>query len=172
MNHQTAKSLIEKGLHQRNGTWADIGAGTGVFTEVLRDLLEEGSVYAVDKSPHALWSLPKMAQPQLIIEDANFTQPMDLPMLDGIVMANALHYTNNPIEILQNILKHLKKGGRFILVEYELTTPQPPWIPFPIAFEDFCKISSKVGLSFPKKIGEVASQYGPQDIYSVWCEKL
>jgi ubiquinone/menaquinone biosynthesis C-methylase UbiE len=172
MNHQTAKSLIEKGLHQRNGIWADIGAGTGVFTEVLRDVLEEGRVYAIDKSPHSLWSLPKMEQPQLIIEDANFTRPMDLPMFDGMIMANALHYTNTPIEILQNILQHLKKGGRFILVEYELATPQPPWIPFPITFEAFCELSSKVGLSFPEKIKKVPSQYGAQDIYSVWCEKL
>ncbi|MGB0864720.1 MAG: class I SAM-dependent methyltransferase [Saprospiraceae bacterium] len=172
MHHQTAKSLIEKGLDQKEGMWADIGAGTGVFTEVLRDLLDEGSVYAVDKSPHALWRLPQMEQPKLVIEDANFTRPMNLPMFDGIIMANALHYTNEPIEILQNILKHLKKRGRFILVEYELSKPQPPWIPFPITFEAFCKISSKVGLSFPKKIKEVPSQYGAQNIYSVWCEKL
>ena len=62
----------------------DIGAGTGIFTEVLRDLLNEGSVYAVDKSPHALWKLPQMEQPKLIIEDANFTRPMNLPIFDGL----------------------------------------------------------------------------------------
>ena len=58
MTHQQAKSLIEKGVKNPSGIWADIGAGTGVFTLALRDLLEGGKIYAVDKSPHALWKLP------------------------------------------------------------------------------------------------------------------
>ena len=137
MTQQTAIHLIEKGVKKTNGTWADIGAGTGTFTLALREKLASGKIYAVDKSPHALWRLPLKGAIPIEVMEGDFNRPFDLPELDGIVLANTLHYAADPVIVLKNILKHLKPKGSFILVEYETSTPLPPWIPFPIPFKKY-----------------------------------
>ena len=172
MQHQTAINLLKSGISSTSGIWADIGAGTGVFTTALRDILTEGCIYAVDKSPHMLWRLSGFDAVKLVIEDGDFNKKMNLPVLDGVIMANALHYSNQHIQTLQNVLQHLKKGGRFILIEYQLEHSTTPWIPFPITFEKFKKLAQQVGLSEPIEIGKVPSQYGHEHIYSCWCEKI
>lgn len=172
MNLSTAKSLIEPAMTNKTGVWADIGAGTGTFTMALQNILTQGTIYATDKNTHMLWRLEQVENVKLIIEDADFTTPMNLPELDGIILANALHYVAEPEKILENIISNLKVGGTLILIEYELNTPNPPWIPFPIPQAKFREIASKVGLSNPVEIGKVSSAYGHQHIYSVCCEKL
>ena len=52
MNHIDAFNLIRTGVPGRGGVWADLGAGSGVFTRALADLLgPEGQVFAVDRQP-------------------------------------------------------------------------------------------------------------------------
>ena len=117
MTTQTAIDLIKGGINDTNGTWADIGAGTGMFTIALHEILSSGTIYAVDKNPHVLWSLKGTDKVQIIVEEADFTHPMDLPQLDGIVMANALHYAEDPIPVITNIVEWLKPGGVLIKLE-------------------------------------------------------
>ncbi len=161
-----AIALIRPGVEHHSGTWADIGAGTGMFTRALMHVLEEGVVYAVDKSPHALWQLQPTAQVELKIVEADFNNRLDLPPLDGIIMANALHYAKDPIVVLENVLSPLKLGGTFILIEYETEVPRQPWVPFPISFQRFVTLCSHVHLSPPEFIGTIASQYGYEHIYA------
>mgnify|MGYP002683214101 CR=1 FL=1 len=52
-----AINFIRLGIIHPSGTWADIGAGTGLFSRALMEILEEGKVIAVDKSPHALYGI-------------------------------------------------------------------------------------------------------------------
>jgi ubiquinone/menaquinone biosynthesis C-methylase UbiE len=172
MNHETAKSLIEPAIQNKTGVWADIGAGTGTFTVALQDILTEGTIYATDKSTHMLWRLEQVENVKLVIEDADFTKPMNLPELDGIILANALHYSFQPEKTLKKIISHLKVGGALIFIEYELKIPRPPYIPFPIPQAKFRKIAANAGLSEPIEVGKVSSAYGHQHIYSVSCEKL
>ena len=164
--------LVEDGIHQKYGNWADIGAGTGIYTEILRELIPDGVIYAVDKNPHMLWRLMKTSPTKLIIEDTDFTRPMKLPEMGGMVMANALHCTSNHLETLKNVLQHLAIGGRFILIEYDVEVSSSPWIPFPISMEKFGSITNELGLSQPKLIGHAPSPCGTEMVYSVWCEKL
>lgn len=166
MEHQQAQSLLEKCITQSSGIWADIGAGTGTFTLALQALLESGTIYAVDKNPHVLWSLKSTNTVQILVEEADFTKPLSLPPLDGIVMANALHYASNPADTLRHVLQPLKEGGTFILIEYETTIARPPWNPYPIPFQRFQQLAKEVGLSEPMELGRVNSQFGQQYIYS------
>lgn len=166
MDIQAAAHLIQEGVQQEEGIWADLGAGTGTFTQALQHLLKKGKIYAVDKSPHALWRLPNHLTVPMEIVDADFTKPMDLPPLDGLLMANALHYVPNPTQVLPTILSMLKPGGTFVLVEYETNRPRPPWIPHPIPFDQFVQIAAQVGLSSPKQIGTTSSLYGHDHIYA------
>ncbi|MCB0519379.1 MAG: class I SAM-dependent methyltransferase [Lewinellaceae bacterium] len=174
MTPQQAISLIEKCVQQKQGTWADIGAGTGTFTLALREILASGTIYAVDKNPHALWRLPLQGEVKTEVVEGDFTKKMEFPMVGGILMANSLHYAADPVAVLKNVLSHLQPGGTFLLIEYETHTPLLPWIPYPVPFARFQKIAMDSGLSAPVALAKVPSGYGHGHIYSascIWKEK-
>lgn len=171
MSPEQANSLIHPAIKSPDESWADIGAGTGTFTLALRELLKEGKIYAVDKSPHALWRLPLKGEVEIKIVEGDFNRNMEFPMVDNILMANALHYSEDPESVLKNVLSHLKPGGQFVLIEYETEKANPPWVPYPIPFSLFKKIASACGLTPPKEIGKVDSIYGHEHIYSAVSTK-
>ncbi len=166
MNDSQAIALIKSGVDPQSRIWADLGAGTGMFTLALRELLPEGKVYAVDKNPHVLWRIAGGSPVEVVVEEADFTRPMELPPLDGIVMANALHYVAEPADTLGRITSLLKPGGVFLLVEYETEQPRPPWIPYPLPFQRFVEAAAAAGLPEPEELERVPSAYGHRYIYS------
>ena len=172
MEINEAVDLIRDGVEKKEGIWADLGAGTGLFTQALQVILEVGKIYAVDKSPHALWRLAPHDQIPIEIVDADFSKPLDLPPLDGIIMANALHYIEDPIPVLTHLLPLLKPEGAFILLEYETHQANPPWIPYPIPFQRFRQIAKQAGLSSPQEIGKITSRYGHNHIYAASTFRL
>jgi ubiquinone/menaquinone biosynthesis C-methylase UbiE len=169
MTLSDAQDLIRPALAFRSGNWADIGAGTGMFTLALQSLLETGTIYALDKNPHVLYSLKSSETVTIAVEEGDFNRPLNLPQLDGMIMANALHYAPRPEEVLENILRHLRPGGIFILVEYETPKALPPWVPYPLPFRQFQQIAQAVGLSEPQLLHSVASNYGHDHIYAAGC---
>ena len=171
MTPSDALTLLRPGIPSSSGIWADLGAGTGMFTLALRQLLKSGTIYAVDKNPHVLWSIAAAGPVEVIVHEADFTRPLELPLLDGIVMANALHYAADPVATLKNILTCLRKGAPFLLVEYETEQARPPWIPHPLPFRRFVEMAEKVGLSEPEELARVPSDYGRQYIYSALARK-
>lgn len=176
MTEKDAIGLIERGVPDESAIWADIGAGTGMFTQALCAILGrrggQSRIYAVDKSPHALWELTSTPEVRIIVTEADFNHPLDLPPLDGIVMANALHYANNHIAVMQNVLKPLKPDGTFILVEYDTETARPPWVPNPVSFRVFETLCTKTGLSRPEILGSINSRYGYERIYAAVCRRF
>ena len=161
-----ALSLLRPAVSSPFGTWADLGAGTGMFTLALRQLLQSGTIYAVDKNPHVLWSLAGGSPVEVVVLEADFTRPLELPLLDGIVMANALHYAADPVSVLKNILPRLRPGAPFLLVEYETEQAQPPWIPYPLPFRRFVDVAREAGLNEPQELERVPAGYGHRYIYS------
>ena len=162
-----AVELIRKGIEPPRGTWADIGAGTGMFTLAMMEILTEGKIFALDKSPQALYKIKAPSHLSLEIIDADFNLPLDLPELDGIVMANALHYAVDHQSVLQNVLASLKPGGNFILIEYDTEKPNEPWVPNPVSLKKFRNLSKVVGLSEPIEIGRKKSIYSDGELYAV-----
>ncbi|MEO5905727.1 MAG: class I SAM-dependent methyltransferase, partial [Saprospiraceae bacterium] len=92
MTFQEAVEFIRPAVIPSSGVWADIGAGTGLFSQALLEILDNGKVFSVDKSPHALYKINPPAKNELVIIEGDFQKPLFLPSLDGIIMANALHY--------------------------------------------------------------------------------
>lgn len=173
MTHQTALSLIQEALPTKSAVWADLGAGSGLFAEVLADHLPQNStVIAMDKSPHMLWRLETPPGIHFQVMEGDFTREMEFPQLDGILMANALHYVEDPAAVLPHILSHLRPGGSFVLIEYETQQALPPWIPYPIPKARFEALASQAGLSKPRLIGTAPSQYGHDHIYALLCHNL
>jgi len=172
MELKQAIDLIAPAISFQSGNWADIGAGTGLFTLALQSLLRDGTIYAVDKNPHALWAIRSSETVKIVVQEADFTKNMELPVLDGIVVANALHYAPNAVQVLQYLLTFLKTDGVLLVVEYETNTPNFPWIPYPIPFSHFQTLATSSGLSNVVKIGSVPSMYSYEHIYAASGIKL
>ena len=166
MSPSQCHSLLAPAITSKSASWADIGAGTGTFTLVLRELLTAGTIYAVDKNPHMLWKLPLDGPVPIRVVEGDFNRALDIPPVDGILMANTLHYAEDPVAVLQNVLQYLKPDGAFVLIEYETDTPLHPWIPYPIPFDRFGEIAHSCGLTPPVELARVPTQYGHQHIYS------
>ena len=162
-----AINFIRLGIIHPSGTWADIGAGTGLFSRALMEILEEGKVIAVDKSPHALYGIKAPRHIHFEIVEGDFNETLELPPLDGIVMADALHYAKDHLYVLKNVLTSLRDGGRFILIEYDTDVPNEPWVPNPVSLHLFSNLCRKVGLTDPELIGERESIYQDGRMYAV-----
>ena len=109
MDHHDHVALLRGGVPNPGGMWADLGAGRGAFTLALADLIgPEGTIYAVDKDRRALDTLTRsMAAsfPAVTTHtiSADFTRALDLPALDGIVIANSLHFIRRKQPVLERI---------------------------------------------------------------------
>lgn len=169
-----AVSLIQSApiSPQPSQTWADLGAGTGTFTLALAELLPESSlIYAIDQNARALRQIPSQHK-QISIEilQADFaTADFQLNNLDGILMANALHYIRDKSMLISKLRTYLKANGSFLIVEYE-TTRANPWVPYPIQFESLQDLFTEMGFSFVEKLGEIPSRYQGK-MYAAWIKK-
>jgi ubiquinone/menaquinone biosynthesis C-methylase UbiE len=158
MDHREMVALIHDGVAERGGVWADLGAGTGNFTWALRDLLDSAAtIYAVDRDGKAIAAQRTRAAhatngATIVPVQADFTQRLRVPPLDGVLMANALHFVRDQETMLRQIVHLIKPGGRLLLVEYELQTTQR-WVPFPVPFARFQALAAATGLTMPHLVG-------------------
>src|SRR4051812_42809741 len=116
MELTVATKLIEKGVDHRTTpqVWADLGAGRGTFTNALAALLpEESTVYAVDKDAASLNSIRLTSARVKLIKSINdFINTYTLPKnLDGVLMANALHFVDKKIDFINLLRKNLKASA-------------------------------------------------------------
>jgi ubiquinone/menaquinone biosynthesis C-methylase UbiE len=164
MNHQDHVNLLRKGIDAPGGVWADLGSGGGAFTLALADLIgSEGMIYSVDKSAGALRGQEQEMRarfPETTVHYivADFTRRLDLPPLDGVVMANSLHYVKQKDALLQLVRSYLKPGGRFILVEYNADRGNM-WVPYPLSFGTWESIARKNGFTSTQLLATVPSRF-------------
>ncbi|MFT4041206.1 MAG: class I SAM-dependent methyltransferase, partial [Thermomicrobiales bacterium] len=135
MNHADHVRLIAPGVPAgAGGRWAEMGAGTGAFTLALRDIAgPEAEIIAIDRAAGDLRALERAmtrAFPgtQLETRRADFTRPLDVTPLDGILAANSLHYAPDQAALLRRWRGSLRPGGRLIVVEYD-TDQGNQWVP-------------------------------------------
>lgn len=165
MTHDEMVRLIQGGIPSRGGVWADFGAGTGNFTRALRERVgETAAIYAIDQDRRALAQLQR-ALPEVHTQHADFTQPLDLPPLDGILMANALHWIQRQEAMLRQIAAYLRPGGHFLIVEYE-TAQARSYIPHPVPYSCFESLADGAGLADVRCLGERRSPSGGIGMYA------
>ena len=177
MDHNDHVNLLKPADIKPGGSWADLGAGSGAFTFALRELTgPAATIYAVDKD-HA--SLKKLTQGyrarfgdsqnlELVIGD--FSRTLNLTALDGIVMANSLHFFKDKEKVLRQVGTYLKTNGTLLLVEYNVDAGNL-WVPYPLTFETFRNLAPRAGFSEPQLLAKAPSSF-LREFYSAICHTI
>ncbi|SDF65582.1 hypothetical protein SAMN04487996_111378 [Dyadobacter soli] len=97
--------------------------------------------------------------------EADFeTEALEVAGLDGILMANSLHFIRDKESLVRRLEKHFSTSRRFLIVEYD-TTVSNSWVPFPIDFKGLKSLFDRVGNYSISKLGERRSLYGSAMLY-------
>jgi ubiquinone/menaquinone biosynthesis C-methylase UbiE len=176
MDHRDHVNLLKPANIRPGGTWADFGAGAGAFTLALRELVgSEAKIYAIDKDKTALKDLEEeframfQSVQNLALIPLDFSGPLDLPPLDGLVMANSLHYFKHKEKILRHVSDFLKPQGTLLLVEYNVDAGNP-WVPYPLSFETYRVLAPQAGLTEPSLLAKAPSRF-LREFYSAAANK-
>lgn len=169
MNERDAMRLLRAAVPDAEGeAWADLGAGTGVFTRALAAIVGVGGyVHAVDADAASLRALRAWVASagiaNVTVALGDVALPLALPPLDGVLMANVLHFIPDQPAVLSLAASYLRPGGRLVLVEYEGRRPGP-WVPHPVSIARFRELAPGAGLAAPAVVATRPSAYGG-DLY-------
>jgi ubiquinone/menaquinone biosynthesis C-methylase UbiE len=177
MDHRDHVNLLRPADLPPGASWADLGAGSGAFTLALRELLGlNADIYAVDRDRDRLSELERAhrvrfgASGHLHVISADFTKPLTLPPLDGVLMANSLHFFRHKEKVLCHVGTFLKAEGALLLVEYNVDRGNL-WVPHPLSFETFRELAPHAGLSEPRLLAKHPSSF-LREFYSALSYKL
>ena len=165
MNHNDHVNLLKPADLAQGGIWADFGAGSGAFTLALREVVgPHAEIYAVDKDRKGFNEMEKAhrlrfgTSQNLHPVRSDFTGPLSLPPLDGIIMANSLHYYKDKEKVLRHVRSFLKLNGALLLVEYNVDSGNL-WVPQPLSFETYRTLAPRAGFSEPRLLGTAPSRF-------------
>jgi ubiquinone/menaquinone biosynthesis C-methylase UbiE len=164
MDHQNHVHLLRNGIPRPGGTWADFGSGRGAFTLALAELVgPAGKIYSMDKDEGSLRQGERALQaqfPDITIQylRADFTKPLDLPPLDGLIIANALHFLPQKDKTVRLLRSYLRPAGRFILVEYN-TDRGNHWVPQPMTNGTRAALAQRCGFQHTELLATVPSSF-------------
>lgn len=170
MDHNDHVNLLRSGIPNRGGIWADFGSGTGAFTLALAELIQpEGKILSIDKERTALRRQAdsmKARFPAVKVEyiQADYTRPLDLPPLDGIVAANTLHFLRHKGQVLSLFVRYLKSMGSMVLVEYNVDRGNI-WVPYPFSYPVWEQMAQKSGFRQTRLLATRPSHF-LHEIYS------
>lgn len=110
---------------------ADIGAGSGYYTFRMAQQVPDGKVFAVDIQPEMLEIMRQKIQKEKIgnielVQGEEKSPNLAENSVDMVLMVDVYHELSHPKEIMQAVVRALKPGGRFILLEYRMEDPAVP----------------------------------------------
>ena len=165
MDHNDHVNLLRPAELAKGGVYADFGAGSGAFTLALRELIGlHATIYAVDKDQRALNDMLKAHRAEfgtsqnVHIMRADFTGTLSLPPLDGIVMANSLHFFKDKEKVLRHVRSFLKLNGVLLLIEYNVDSGNL-WVPHPLSFETYQTLAPRAGFTEPRLLAKTPSRF-------------
>jgi trans-aconitate methyltransferase len=152
-------------------TWADLGCGSGLFSQALSQFLPAGStIYGIDLHPTLQ---PQAAPVHFIPRQLNFvTAGLGLENLDGILMANSLHYVAHQPAFIRRIQSYLTSQHTLLIVEYDTDRPTPTWVPYPLSMNSLRSLLQNAGYTSVEKIGQRPSAFGRSYLYSALARRL
>ena len=176
MEHTDYVNLLRPANLAQGGIYADFGAGGGAFTLALRELIGlDAVIYAVDNDGASLRKLESDHRARfgssrnLIPLKDDFSLSISLPPLDGIVMANSLHFFKDREKILRHARGFLKPNGALLLVEYNVDAGNM-WVPYPVSFNACRMLLMRAGFTEPRLLAKRPSSF-LQEFYSAVAHK-
>lgn len=171
MDQREMVALIRGGVAESGGVWADFGAGTGNFTWALAELLgPSATIHAIDRDARAvetqrgrLKSDPPAAT--VLPRQADVLRPLELPPLDGVLLANLLHFVRDQAGLLRRLRAMVRPGGSLLVVEYEQSLPIP-WVPYPLPVAHLATLVSEAGFTPAVQVGERRSPSSGRVLYA------
>jgi ubiquinone/menaquinone biosynthesis C-methylase UbiE len=148
----------------RGEVWADLGSGKGAFTLALADLLGPGAViHSVDRDERALSTQREAMDarfPELPVQyrRADFAGALDLPPLDGVLMANSLHFVRDKEPVLARVAGWLRPGGRLLVVEYDSDRGNT-WVPHPMSYRTWEALAARTGFLETRLLRTIPSRF-------------
>ena len=107
-------------------TVADIGAGTGYMVAHLSKTVDKGgTVIAIDASAEMVEYLAKRSDdlgPAMIVprKVSPYDPELQTASVDGVVTLDTWHHVKGREAYAKKVYEGLKRGGRFVVVEYEV----------------------------------------------------
>ncbi|MGV3558025.1 class I SAM-dependent methyltransferase [Larkinella arboricola] len=144
---------------------ADVGAGTGYFTFLMAPKVPKGKVLAVDIEQEMINDLNQtrkktgLTNVQAVL--GTITDPK-LPAngVDLAILIDAYHEFSHPREMMTNIVRALRPGGRVVLVEYRAEDPNVPIKPHhKMSIAQATKEMKAVGLSLKSVYKKLPQQH-------------
>ena len=170
MDHTDHVNLLRGGIEAPGGVWADFGAGTGSFTLALADLLgPSGEIIVIDRDAGRLRTnertmRSRFPETSASYVPADFSQAVDLPSLDGIVIANALHFVRDQAEVVELLRGYLAQEGRLLIVEYNIHGSNAA-VPYPVPWTSWVTLAAGVGFAHTELLATRPSRF-LREIYS------
>lgn len=159
MDQADLLGLLRGGVAAKGGRWADLGAGEGAFTLALAELLGGGAhITAVDRDAGALRVLASKRRQGVETKHADFTRPLELHDLEGVLMANSLHFVRNKAPVLAAVRDMIRPGGALIVVEYD-TDRGNAWVPHPFSYQRWERMARDAGFERTRLLHTVPSRW-------------
>lgn len=175
MHQADAVRLLDSPAIERRAPqiWADLGCGDGVFTRALASLLAPGSsIHAMDRDAAALRALPPEHDGVVIRSWTRDVtgQPWPFGPVDGVLMANLLHYVRDQLSFLRGCRDQLTPGGHLLVVEYD-TDRANRWVPYPVSRRLLTTLCASAGFGPVVAVGSQKSMYQRAPLYSAWAAR-
>jgi len=148
--------------------WLDLGCGRGLFTLALAGNLPPGSkIIAIDKDEKALGKIPATVNDVVIqTRAADFEYDLlDVKEVDGILMANSLHYVKDKETLLNKLISSMRPNGVFLIVEYDRQANNQ-WVPYPLTIDAAKALFKGLGYSGFHVLNKRPSAFGGYYMYA------
>lgn len=176
LNLQEAVAFLGPAIGSTTASWADLGAGRGVFTQALAAILDEdATILAVDKDDGALRELRRLAnrirpEGRITVTKGDLEEPRAIRKLEemrpaGVLLSNVLHYVTEPGGVLRELAQLIMPGGRIVVIEYDRNRANR-WVPHPLPLDRMSDVAAAAGLTMSGVLSRRPSAY-QGDMYSV-----
>jgi hypothetical protein len=121
----------------------------------------------MDRDASAIRAMPSaIGRVTIRIHVGDFTvPPWPFTSLDGVLLANSLHYIPEPVGFVRHAAASMGHP-RFVVVEYD-TDNSNRWIPYPLSRKSLTRVFNEVGLTSPRLLGTRRSALRRGLLYAV-----